>query len=313
MSTSNTQMPGADPMGDTLGFMKNLWAGVKMPGMTMPSLSVDEINKQIADLKTVESWLGLNMSMLRASIQALEVQSATISALQSMGQTVGESMGSMEKAMGAAMGAAGSMASFNPLNAATPMGATGADAGAGSGAPGSSMPADTEATSGTNDGPSNPFSFAAPTADKPPAPTAEAGAESAMQDGNAADLAAAAAPFVNPAAWWGMLQDQFKQAVGQALEPEAKPFPMKRKSAAKASSQVRKAGNGSVGKSNRTGSKSAASASKAKRSATVAKRAPTSKANGGAGRTKSAAAKGGAAKARSSGAASKVAAGRKRG
>ncbi|MDO9218008.1 MAG: hypothetical protein Q7U14_12100, partial [Lacisediminimonas sp.] len=64
MSTSNTQTPGSDPMGDTLGFMKNLWAGVKMPGMTMPSLSVEDVNKQITDLKTVETWLGLNMSML---------------------------------------------------------------------------------------------------------------------------------------------------------------------------------------------------------------------------------------------------------
>jgi hypothetical protein len=80
-------MPGA--VTDTLEFMKNLWggssmAGMNLPGMVMPTLSLEEIDKQIADLKAVESWLTLNMNMLHGTIKALEVQSATISALQSM-------------------------------------------------------------------------------------------------------------------------------------------------------------------------------------------------------------------------------------
>lgn len=77
-------MPGAGNMGDTLEFIRNFWGGMKVPGMTMPSMSPDEINKQITDLKAVESWLQMNMSMLRSTIQTLEVQSATLTALQSM-------------------------------------------------------------------------------------------------------------------------------------------------------------------------------------------------------------------------------------
>lgn len=88
MSTSGMNgIPGANAMGDTLEFVKNLWGSMKIPGMAMPSVSPEEIDKQIADLKAVEAWLQMNMSMLRSSIQALEVQSATLSALRSMSES----------------------------------------------------------------------------------------------------------------------------------------------------------------------------------------------------------------------------------
>ena len=58
MAESNMSgIPGVGAMTDTLEFVKNLWGGMKIPGMAMPSLSVDEVNKQITDLKAVESWL----------------------------------------------------------------------------------------------------------------------------------------------------------------------------------------------------------------------------------------------------------------
>ncbi|MDO8305769.1 PhaM family polyhydroxyalkanoate granule multifunctional regulatory protein [Herminiimonas sp.] len=89
-------LPGFDAMADTLEFVKNMWGGMQaptgIPGMVMPTLSVEEINKQIADLKAVESWLNVNMNMLRGTIQALEVQSATLSTLHAMGQTFGADM-----------------------------------------------------------------------------------------------------------------------------------------------------------------------------------------------------------------------------
>ena len=79
--------PGANAMGDTLAFVKQLWGSMKIPGMAMPSLSPEDIDKQIADLKAVESWLQVNMNMLRGSIQALEVQSATLTALRSVSES----------------------------------------------------------------------------------------------------------------------------------------------------------------------------------------------------------------------------------
>jgi len=88
MSTNGSNdTPGANAMGDTLAFVKQLWGSMKIPGMAMPSLSPEDIDKQIADLKAVESWLQVNMNMLCGSIQALEVQSATLTALRSVGES----------------------------------------------------------------------------------------------------------------------------------------------------------------------------------------------------------------------------------
>lgn len=87
MSDRMNNMPGASAMNDTLEFVRNFWGAMKIPGMAMPSMSPDDINKQIADLKAVESWLQMNMNMLRSTIQTLEVQSATLSALQSMSES----------------------------------------------------------------------------------------------------------------------------------------------------------------------------------------------------------------------------------
>ncbi|MFC5472395.1 PhaM family polyhydroxyalkanoate granule multifunctional regulatory protein [Paraherbaspirillum soli] len=82
---AGTSIPGIEAMQDSLEFIKKMWTGLGVPGMVVPTLSVEEINKKITDLKAVESWLNLNLTMLRTTIQALEVQSATLSALQAMG------------------------------------------------------------------------------------------------------------------------------------------------------------------------------------------------------------------------------------
>ncbi|MCE3261141.1 MAG: hypothetical protein K0R43_220 [Pseudoduganella sp.] len=86
-------IPGAAVMTDTLDFVKSLWGsmgvpGISIPGIAAPTLSVDELDKKINELKAVESWLNLNATMLRSSIHALEVQRGTIAALKSMGQSL---------------------------------------------------------------------------------------------------------------------------------------------------------------------------------------------------------------------------------
>lgn len=88
-------------MTDTLEFVKNLWGGMGVPGMGplaspglgAPALSTDDLDKRITDLKAVESWLNLNLSMLRTSIQALEVQRGTLAALKSMSDSMAQAMG----------------------------------------------------------------------------------------------------------------------------------------------------------------------------------------------------------------------------
>jgi len=56
--------------------------GLPMPGMVSPTLDVVDLDKRIAELKSVENWLNLNLNVLRMSIQGLEMQKATISAMK---------------------------------------------------------------------------------------------------------------------------------------------------------------------------------------------------------------------------------------
>jgi hypothetical protein len=69
---------------DPFEFVKAFWnpLGLPLAGMVTPTLNVPEIEKRIADLKLVENWLNMNLSMLRMSIQALEMQKMTLAAMQ---------------------------------------------------------------------------------------------------------------------------------------------------------------------------------------------------------------------------------------
>ena len=55
---------------------------------TFPGLDVEELEKRIKDLKSVENWLNLNLNILKSTIQGLEVQHATMMALKSFGEAV---------------------------------------------------------------------------------------------------------------------------------------------------------------------------------------------------------------------------------
>jgi hypothetical protein len=69
--------------------MRQAWAGLAGPGglaqalpMTPPA-NIEDLERRIADLRAVESWLRLNLSMLGSTIQGMEVQRATIATLRS--------------------------------------------------------------------------------------------------------------------------------------------------------------------------------------------------------------------------------------
>jgi len=84
-------MTTTTPNPDPIEFMKNLWGnmGFPLPGMVTPTVDTDEIGRRITDLKAVEGWLKTNLSMLQMTIQGLEMQRSTLTALQGMMQAVG--------------------------------------------------------------------------------------------------------------------------------------------------------------------------------------------------------------------------------
>lgn len=97
--TSKTSPPSPfAAMGETFDLMQKMWGGMgvptpgnfasiaglpqQMPSMLAPTVDVGELDKRIADLRAVAQWLELNASMLRTTIQTLEVQRATIATLK---------------------------------------------------------------------------------------------------------------------------------------------------------------------------------------------------------------------------------------
>ena len=77
---------------DPLEFVRGMWnnMGFSLPGMVTPTLDVDELDKRITDMKAVENWLKMNLSMLQMTIQGLEMQRAALAAVKAMSQS-GES------------------------------------------------------------------------------------------------------------------------------------------------------------------------------------------------------------------------------
>ena len=69
---------------DPLEFLKSLWGpmGLPMAGLNAPAAAASEVDKRIAELKSVETWLNMNLSVLRMTIQGLEMQKAGLAALQ---------------------------------------------------------------------------------------------------------------------------------------------------------------------------------------------------------------------------------------
>lgn len=81
------------PPTDPMEFLKSLWGntGMPLPGLVTPTLDTNELDKRITDLKAVEGWLKTNLGMLQMTIQGLEMQRATLSALQAISQSASNS------------------------------------------------------------------------------------------------------------------------------------------------------------------------------------------------------------------------------
>lgn len=62
----------------------------RVPQWVAPTVSVEEVDKRIAELKAVQFWLEQNGRALSATIQALEVQRMTLSTLKDMNVSMSE-------------------------------------------------------------------------------------------------------------------------------------------------------------------------------------------------------------------------------
>lgn len=218
-------LPG---MVETMDFVKRAWSSFSLPSSMTPTLDVDEIDKRIADLKTVEQWLSLNLNMLQSAIQGLEIQRGTLAALKVFGEAVGTPGG---------LDAGAAMAKAMAAMAAT-------------------VPAQAAGGPGAGDARSEPRDQGAQAADRRPEAAGDTGASSGASAGMPFTGGGAAA--INPAAWWDLLQSQFSQVAQAALAgasgglggagasaaareaPEARARPSARPSPARTAKQPRK-------------------------------------------------------------------------
>ncbi len=69
---------------DPFEMFRRLWGplAIPVPGMAMPTLDPQEIERRVAELRAVEGWLAMNLNMLRMSIQGLEMQKTALQAMK---------------------------------------------------------------------------------------------------------------------------------------------------------------------------------------------------------------------------------------
>ena len=315
-----------NPLMASMEMMRQAWAGLTGPGglaqslpMT-PPMNLEDLERRISELRSVEGWLRMNLSMLSSTIQGMEVQRSTIATLRSFAdslsstdRTNGDTPASpLEVVLGLrpapkpqAKPAAASAPSQSSGTAHTRAGSrtpprggaasTGFPGFAGFGQPAATVGAGTGAPGGDAGNRSDQaWSQAAGDA-------AAQASQAAAQAGQAANQAAgdATAQTSNAAqAWWDMLQQQFTNiaAATAASMPQTAGAADGRASAAKSagakssgtSSGSKAPGSSKAGNTTASGSAAVAAPPAAARG--------TAKASGKTAAAKPAAAKKGAAK-----------------
>ena len=165
-----------------------------MSNWVAPTLSVEDLEKRIEELKAVQFWLDQNAVALKATIQALEVQKMTLATLKGMNFNMGD------------------VANAFKLKAAdTVMSGLHKAAGATSSVSDVLRPAAAPAAA--------PEPAVAPAPEPAPAPKAEA-----RKPAKGSKAAAKAAPggIVDPLQWWGALTEQFQHIAATAVKDAAR-------------------------------------------------------------------------------------------
>ncbi len=182
------------------GLAKGAAGGIpQMPQLSnwvAPTISVEELDKRVDELKAVQFWLEQNSRALAATIQALEVQKMTLATLKGMNFSMGDVANAFKlKAADTVMGGV-HKAGEGISQAAHVVGGV------------ASRAAD--------------LAKPAPQASAPEAEPAEAPqADKASAKSKPKAKAAAATSVVDPMQWWGALTQQFQQIAGAAMKDAA--------------------------------------------------------------------------------------------
>lgn len=206
---SNKRIPNLS-VTDGFDFVKRIWGSLPIPSVMNPTTDLDELDKRISDLKAVEQWLNVNLSMLRATIQGLEVQRGTIATIKSFGSNLGLGANDRPSDLSQVVNEELIRNAMRSAISTTPP------------VPQAGIPEPR-----------------VPKAEENPAPGEET--EDSVQESSKAILS-------NATAWWGLLQDQFNKVATAAMsgsglgeQAEGEPGQSKPAAAAKRAAAPRKA------------------------------------------------------------------------
>ncbi len=210
----NSDLSG-NPLLASMEMMRQAWAGLTGPGglasslPMAPPMNLEDLDRRIAELRSVENWLRMNLSMLSSTIQGMEVQRSTISTLRAF----------VDSAANLDLGTVRDSGAASPLEVVLGL----KPAPAAKSAP-KSAPQD------------------APAAAQPDSKASEAeGGAAGAQPGMSEQMGAAAQSASK--AWWDLLQQQFNQiaAATAASMPGSQPAAEADKSQAKPAAPAAKA------------------------------------------------------------------------
>ena len=194
----------------------------RVPQWVAPTVSVEEVDKRIAELKAVQFWLDQNGRALSATIQALEVQRMTLSTLKGMNVSMSELAKSFQFPAGVMPGADAAQAAQAAAGfTGWPMGDSAAKEP--QAAPEQQAQAHAQQHAHT---PHQP--------EAAPEPQAEA-ASAAAEDAAASAQQQTQAAMGQAMQWWGALTQQFQQIAAKAM---AEPVPAETMAAAQRATEA---------------------------------------------------------------------------
>lgn len=237
-----------NPILASMEMMRQAWEGLARAGNMDPAamgmMSMEELDKRISDLRAVENWLRMNLSMLGSTIRGMEVQRATMATLKSV----------VETGMSAAAGAAES------------------------GRSGGSSPLEDVLMAWQ--GPSSNGRQQAAGSHTKPEPTtssaSHAGADaqsSSKEQNDVMDAAASAAQ-----GWWNLLQQQFQTLAAATVASAEGAMASTAAAGAKAAESVRSASESATTKRSSASRKSTSASGKTATAKKAAKKAVAKKA-----------------------------------
>ncbi len=69
---------------DLFEFFQKMWNPMSfpIPGMFQPTMSVEEVEKKIVELQSVENWLKMNLTFVQMTMKTLEMQKSALQTIQ---------------------------------------------------------------------------------------------------------------------------------------------------------------------------------------------------------------------------------------